>query len=378
MKNINVIVVSFCLSFLLFGLGSCGQQSKDEDHVLELPAIRIDTTTATIVSNYIGNIEGKVNVEISSQVEGILQDIYVDEGEFVKAGQELFKIDPSAYNEILKDAIATENIEKAKLRNANLEIERIQPLVDNEVIAPVQLEIVKSNYEVAKASLARASAAVATAQINLGYTTIKAPVQGYIGRFSKRIGNLVTKQDKEPLTVLTDVSDVYVYFSMSESDYLYYTEGKSFSLDSSSNNALGSILPQATLILADGKPYPEKGIIDAVSGQINRNTGSIFLRASFPNSKDIVRSGNTGKIQIRNSKKGVILVPQEVVTTIQDTRLVYVLDENNEIKLRAVELDGVINKDYIISKGLNIGDIVITSGFNKVEEGKEIKPLFNQ
>lgn len=374
----NFIVIFFIFTFLFLLITSCTNQDV-EDHALALPSIQIDTITGSIANNYIGSIEGKVNVEISSQVDGILQEIYVDEGEFVRPGQPLFKIDPSAYNEILKDAIANENIEKAKLKNAGLEIERIQPLVDNEVIAQVQLEIAKSNYEVAKASLARASAAVASAKIRVNYTTIMAPVQGYIGRFSKRIGNIVTTKDKEPLTVLTDVSDVYVYFSMSESDYLYFTKGKTVSLsDSSSHNALGSILPQATLILADGKEYPEKGVIDAVSGQINRNTGSIFLRASFPNSQDIVRSGNTGTIQIKVTRQGVILVPQEVVTTIQDKRFVYVIDDSSKVRQRPIEIEGVLDKQYIISKGLSIGDVVLTTGFNKIEEGMEVKPLFSK
>lgn len=355
-------------------------KNEKPEQIMALSALKIDTVTAVTANNYIGSIEGKVNVEISSQVEGLLQEIYVDEGQFVRAGQPLFKIDPSAYQEALNDAVANENIERAKLKNARLEIDRIQPLIDNEVISPVQMEIVRSNYEIAKASLARASAAVASAQIRLGYTTIIAPVQGYIGRFSKRIGNLVTRNEKEPLTVLTDVSDVYVYFSMSETDYLFFTEGKKVrnikTDDDSTTVALGSIMPQATLLLADGSEYPEKGIIDAVSGQVNRNTGSIFLRASFPNSQDIVRSGNTGTIQIRNSQKGVILIPQEAVTTIQDKRFVYALNDSSKVVLKPVEVGRTVNKSYIVTKGLNIGDVILTTGFNRVREGMKVKPIF--
>lgn len=366
----HILLVSF-----FAGLLSCNNQKPEE--ILSFSALKIDTTSAVTANNYIGSIEGKVNVEISSQVEGILQEIYVDEGQFVQPGQPLFRIDPSAYQEALNDAIANENIEKAKLKNARLEIDRIQPLIDNEVISPVQMEIVRSNYEIAKASLARATAAVASAQIKLSYTTITAPVQGYIGRFSKRIGNLVTKDEKEPLTVLTDVSDVYVYFSMSETDYLFFTEGKKKKvIDDSLHAPLGSILPQATLLLADGNEYPEKGIIDAVSGQVNRSTGSIFLRASFPNSQDIIRSGNTGTIQIKNSQKGVILIPQEAVSTIQDKRFVYALDDSSKVILKPVEIGGVVNKSYIISKGLVPNDVVLTTGFNRIREGMKIKPIF--
>src|SRR5690606_3046055 len=192
-------------------------------------------------------IEGKVNVELRPQVEGILQEIYVDEGDFVQAGQPLFKIDDSAYSEIYNNALANENVEKAKLKNAKLEIDRLKPLIDNEVIAPVQLETAKSNYEVAKASLA-----VGSAQINVDFTTIKAPVSGYIGRIPKRIGNLVSKSDREPLTYLSDVSEVYVYFAMSESDYLHFSKAENMLNDSlQSHSGLGSLLPNASLILAD-------------------------------------------------------------------------------------------------------------------------------
>ncbi|HLS70044.1 MAG TPA: efflux RND transporter periplasmic adaptor subunit [Chitinophagaceae bacterium] len=373
---LRIYNVLFLLVFVL-QLFACNSKSNDKDNPLALPAIQVDTSTATIIKDYIGSIEGKVNVEITSQVDGILQEIFVDEGEFVHKGQLLFKIDPSAYQEILNNAIANENVERAKLRNAELEIERIRPLVENEVIAEVQLEVVNSNFEVAKASLAKASAAVASAKINLDFTEIRAPVQGYIGRFSKRIGNLVSKGDKVPLTVLTDVSDVYVYFSMSESDYLYFTKNKFQSEDSARSN-LGSIMPEATLILADGIEYGEKGIIDAVSGQVNKNTGSIFLRASFPNSSDIMRSGNTATIKLKETKKGVIMVPQEVVTTIQDRTFVYVLDDNNKVKMQSVKIDGVADKKFIIIDGLKIGDILISTGFNKIEEGIEVRPLLNE
>lgn len=374
MKNTLLFLVMFptLLCFI-----ACQSKQEDKNNPLSLPVIRIDTTSTHITKDYIGTIEGKVNVEITPQVDGILQEIYVDEGAFVAQGQPLFKIDPSAYQEILNNAVANENVEKAKLKNAALEIERIRPLIENEVIAEVQMEVVNSNYEIAKASLAKATAAVNSAQINLGFTTIHAPVQGYIGRFSKRIGNLVSRGDKTPLTVLTDVSDVYVYFSMSESDYLYFTQNKAAIEDEQRAN-LGSILPEATLILADGNTYNEKGIIDAVSGQINKSTGSIFLRASFPNSKDIMRSGNTATIKLQESKQGVILVPQETVTTIQDKTFVYILDKDNKVMMKSVTINGIADKQYIISSGLNIGDVIIATGFNKIEEGAIVQPLFDQ
>lgn len=357
---------------------SCQQTigaDKDSSNDLTLPAIKIDTTTAIITKDYMGSIEGKINVELRPQVEGILQEIFVDEGDYVKEGQPLFKIDASAYDEIYNNALANENVEKAKLKNAKLEIDRLKPLIENEVIAPVQLETAKSNYEVAKASLAKASAAVGSAQINVGFTVIKAPVSGYIGRIPKRVGNLVSKSDKEPLTYLSDVSEVYVYFAMSESDFLHFSKAQNEGNDSlATETSLGTLLPNASLILADGIEYKEKGKIDAISGQINKSTGAISLRASFPNSEDLMRSGNTGTIKIQETRKNVILIPQEITTNIQDKTFVHLLNEENKVVLKEIKINGIANKNFIVSEGLKRGDVVVKTGFNKLTEGMRVIP----
>ena len=367
----KIVYSSIVVSSLV--LSSCNGNNEGNDPHMYLPALTVDTTTAITVKDYIGTIEGKLNIEIRSQVEGLLEEIYVDEGQYVTQGQPLFRINPLPYQEILNNAVATENVEKAKLKNAKLEVDRMRPLIENEVIAEVQMKAMMANYEVAQASLARASAAVASAKINLDFTIIKAPVQGYIGMMPKRIGNLVTRGEKTPLTVLSDVREVYVYFSMSESDYLYFTKNKTI-INDSTRNSLGSILPEATLFLADGIEYGQKGKVDAVSGQVNRSTGSISLRASFPNSAEMMRSGNTGTIQLTEAKPGVILVPQEAIIGIQDKNFVYTIDKDNKAKMTAVTLDGVSDKKYIVSSGLKRGDTVILTGFHKIEEGSLVKP----
>ena len=375
-KTILVGLSALIMIATLIGINSCNMGSnKDLDpkeNALALPTIVVDTATAVTVKDYIGSIEGKVNVEIRPQVEGILEQIFVDEGSFVQEGQPLFQINKQPYQEVLNNMIATENVEKAKLKNAALEIERLKPLIDNEVIAQVQLETAKSNYEIAKASLAKATAAVASAQINLDYTVIKAPVSGYIGRMPKRIGNLVSKSDKEPLTVLSDVSEVYVYFGMSESDFLYFSkENHADTTSFAGSNA--SFEREVTLILADGHEYAEKGKVDMINGQVNRNTGSISIRASFPNSKDVMRSGNTGTIKLKETKPNVILIPQEVTTSIQDKTFVYIIDQDQKVKFQSIEIDGVSGKNYIVTKGLETGDRVIKTGFDKITEGMFVK-----
>lgn len=350
-------------------LGSCGQEEVEEFRGVPLPVGEIKRDTAVTTFEFLGAVEGRVNVEIRPQVEGILDSIYVDEGDYVQAGQPLFKINSLPYNEQLKNAAANVAVEEARLQNAQIELERLQPLVDNEVISDVQLRTAESNLEIAKASLARSKALENTARINLNFTLIKAPVSGYIGRIPKRIGNLVAKNDNQPMTVLSEISDVFVYFAMSESDYLFF---KRMSEDSSARR----INPNVKLVLADGTTYDQPGKIDADAGQIDRSTGAIALRATFPNPNNLLRSGNTGKILVEQIHPEVIQIPQVATTVIQDKTFVFKLNEQNEAQRIEVKIEGKSGKNYLITPGpLQEGDRIILSGLDKISDGTLIDPM---
>ncbi|PRD55742.1 efflux RND transporter periplasmic adaptor subunit [Sphingobacterium gobiense] len=353
-----------------------GKSEETTNKPIALPVHMVDTSSAVTVKNYLGTIEGKVNVEIRPQVEGILQEIYVDEGQYVEKGQNLFKIDASVYQEGLNNAVANQNVAKARLENAKLEVERLKPLVDNDVISEVRLRKVMSDYDVAKASLDQAAAEVRNAEISKEFTILKAPVSGYIGRIPKRIGNLVTKGDSEPMTVLSDVQEVYVYFSVNESDFLYFSKLKARedSILGIKNSKHRLVFPDATLILADGETYDEKGIVDAIDGQVDRTTGAISLRASFPNEDNILRNGSTGTLKISETKKGVIQIPQVATSSLQDRTFVYTLDDNNRVERRSIKIEGTSKDNYIVS-GLNIGDRVLLSGIDKITDGSVVTPI---
>lgn len=355
---------------------STGKSEDTASKPLALPVHTVDTSSAVTVKDYLGTIEGKVNVEIRPQVEGILQEIYVDEGQYVEKGQHLFKIDASVYQEALNNAIANQNVAKAKLENAKLEVERLRPLVENDVISEVRLRTVMSDYDVAKASLDQAAAEVRNAEISKEFTILTAPVSGYIGRIPKRIGNLVSKGDREPMTVLSDVQEVYVYFSMNESDFLYFSKLKARedSLRGIKNSKNRLIFPEATLILADGEEYSKKGIVDAIDGQVDRTTGAISLRASFPNEDNILRNGSTGTLKISETKKGVIQIPQVATSSLQDRTFVYTVDDNNQVERRSIKIEGTSRDNYIVS-GLNIGDRVLLSGIDKITDGSVVTPI---
>lgn len=376
------LLYSFYIALATSIIAACSsgktEESDNLSNAIALPVASIDTSTATIVNSYHGKIEGKINVEVRPQIEGQLQDIYVDEGDFVEKGQTLFKIDPSAYQEKLNNMIANENVAKAKLENANLEVERLKPLVENDVISEVKLKSAQSDYEVAKASLAQATAEVRSAEIDKEYTLIKAPVSGYIARIPKRVGNLVSESDSDPLTYLSDVEEVYIYFTMSESDFLYYTKkkAKQDSIRGNINNLRDNFkFPKVTLVLADGSEYDEKGTVDAISGQVDRSTGSVSLRATFPNKKNMLRTGSTGTLKISETLEGVIQVPQIATSDLQDKTFVYVLDEENKVRKQNIVIDDKSKDQYIIKEGLKIGDKVVLSGFDKLTDGSKITPL---
>jgi len=354
------------------------EEKENSSKAIALPVYEVQSSDASTVKDYLGTIEGKVNVEIRPQVEGLLQEIYVDEGAFVQKGQKLFKVDASTYQEDLNNMVATSRVARAKLDNAQLEMDRLRPLVQNDVISDVRLSAAKSEYEVAKASLDQANAAVRSAEINKGFTLIEAPVSGYIGRIPKRIGNLVSKGDKDPLTVLSDVQEVYVYFAMSESDFLYFSKAKAredsiAGIEYNNHNQL--TFPDVTLVLADGEEYAKKGKVDAVNGQVDRTTGAISLRATFPNHENIIRTGSSGTLKISEIKKDVVQIPQIATNELQDKTFVYVLDKQNKAKRRTVKVSGKSKANYIISDGLIAGDRIILSGFDKITEGSAIQPI---
>lgn len=364
---------------LLVTTKSCTFFSGKKDPVdkkVALPVYEIDTGTVVINTNFLGAVEGKFNVEIRPQVEGELQDAYVDEGDHVEKGDKLFKIDSLPYQEDLNRATANKNVEEAKLNNARTEVERLRPLVENKVMAPVRLETEKSNYKVAAANLEQAKAEVANAQIKLGYATIKAPVSGYIGRIRKRIGNLVGPGDKEPITVLTDVDEVYVYFSVNESEFSRLRKIDPSVKDTVSKSRRREIGQRVSMILPDGTEYNEDGFIDATSGQVNKTTGTVTLRANFPNPDNILRSGNTVTLVRHDKKVGKVLIPKKATYELQAKTFVQKLTPDSLVVRQLIEIESdAPDNQYIVSAGLQRGDRILVEGLDKVSDSTKIKPL---
>lgn len=363
---------SIYLALLVFALYGCSSapQAVVAPPPPSLPVSAIITKTDTTYQEYPASIEGTVNVEIRPQVSGALEKVFVDEGALVSAGQPLFKINDQPYRAALNNAEASLHATEGTMLNAQLEIDKLTPLVQNKVVSEYQLKTAKTAFLVAKSTMEQAKANVSTARINLGYTLIKAPVKGYIGRLIKKQGSLVAPADVEALTLLSDVHNVHVYFSLSEKDFVNFKEqyaGKTL------NDKLKRI-PAVALLLADNSRYSSSGKIDMIDGQFDKNTGAITLRASFPNTLGLLRSGNTGKIRLSLQHKNALILPQSATLELQDKVFVFALTDSNKVKKQPITIIGKSGTNYLVKDGVKAGDQIVLSGFDHLQDGEVIHP----
>ena len=336
----------------------------------ELPVITISSVPAKIYQYYTASLQGSRDIEIRPQVDGYINKIYVDEGAQVKKGQLLFKIDPQPYFEQLNNANAVYMAAKASLEDAELNVNKLGPLVQNNVISDVQLKSAQAALNVARANVAQTSAAVQSARINLGYTSITAPASGYIGRIPYKMGSLVGKSTLDPLTVLSETKDVRAYFSMSELNFQQFK-------DQFPGNTIEEKIkqmPPVELVLATDSVYAQKGKVELAEGQFDKTTGTINFRATFPNAQGLLRSGNTGKIRIVKNLGNSIVIPQDATFELQDKIFVYAVGDSNKVVSRPITVAGTSGNYYLVQGGVNPGEKIVYTGLDRLREGAVIQP----
>ncbi|MFD2584552.1 efflux RND transporter periplasmic adaptor subunit [Pedobacter vanadiisoli] len=372
-KRFTFVKYSFALAFAAIVLISCKsapQQGAAAPPPPVLPVSSVSGGAETTFVEYPASIQGAVDIDVRPQVSGYLQSVLVNEGAYVTAGQTLFKINENPYREALNNAKASLHAAEAAILNAQLEVDKLTPLVQNKVVSDIQLKTAKTAYKIAQANAEQAKANVASAQINLGYTNVKATVSGYIGRIPKKQGSLVSPADQTALTQLSDIHEVHVYFSLAENDF------NSFNTNYPGKTPADRIkhLPAVELVLADNSTYPVKGKIDMIDGQFDKNTGAITLRATFPNANGALRSGNTGKIRLGLLHNDAILVPQSATVEMQDKVFVFTLGDSSKVKKQAITIVGKAGENYLIKDGVKVGDQIVLSGIDKLQEGMVIQP----
>jgi membrane fusion protein, multidrug efflux system len=363
------------LIFAITALFISGCKSTANDGIYQqqtpaLPVIAINATTATTHHEFSASLEGSKDIEIRPQVSGILAKIHIDEGTYVKKGQPLFQIDSRPFIEQLNTAKAGLATAKANLVNAQINVSKIAPLVKSNVVSDIQFKAAEAAYDAAAANVEQAEAMVRSAQINLGYTLIKSPVDGYVGRIPYKMGSLVGLNNPEALTVVSDIKEVYAYFSMSENDFIRFKD----QYEGNTVEEKIKQMPPVELLLSDGSVYPQKGKVQMVTGQFDNNVGAISFRAVFPNTDKLLRSGNTGKIRIAQVLDNALVIPQEATFELQDKICVYTLSDSNKVLTRPIKISGKTSGYYFVEGGFKPGEKIVYSGMGNLADGMLIQP----
>lgn len=345
---------------------SCGGKHGEaaQQQATKVDFLTIAPAAASLEKKYPGTIEGSVNVDIKAQVSGYLEQIYVKEGDYVNKGQALFKIKGDVFQEQVNNSQASLKAAQAAQATAKIELEKVRPLVEGKVVSPLQLETAQAQYESASAQVQQAKAALGSSKINANFAVIKAPVSGYIGRIPNRIGNLVTPTDTAPLTSLSDINQVFVYFSMSEADFIAYTKDKKS----------GTTGNKVEMVMADGKVYDHNGTLELASGNIDQSTGTMALKAIFDNPDKMLRSGGSARIILSRNISSTLRVPMAGVKDIQDKLFVFVLGDSNKVEMRPIEVAGHTGNDYIIQSGLKAGDKIAVNSIDNLNHGMKVSP----
>ncbi|WDF70304.1 efflux RND transporter periplasmic adaptor subunit [Sphingobacterium oryzagri] len=358
------------IPILLYSCSTSSSQTPEKQTAVAVPVLTIPTGTQAIETEYPASIEATANIEVRPQVAGILEQLFVDEGAKVSKGQLLFKIDSRPYREQLNQAKANLLAAEAALENAELEVEKKTRLVENKVLTDFQLKSALSARNIARSNVEMAKSAVESAKINLDYTSVRAATSGYIGRLQRKQGSLVSPSDQQPLTTLSDVHDLHVYFSLGEKDFVSFTNE---SAGKSMEEKL-KLLPAVSLILADERVYEHPGKIDMVDGQFDKNTGAISIRATFPNPQGTLRNGNTGRIRMEKSYQNAVLVPQAATVEIQDKVFVFSVSKDNSVSQQSLAIIGKQGSNYLVAGGLQPGAKIVSKRMDLLKDGQKITP----
>jgi membrane fusion protein (multidrug efflux system) len=330
----------------LLCLASCTSkkvEKQEQDKFTVTSPIRIDTS---FVKQYVSQIKSVRNIEIRAQEKGYLQNIYVDEGQTVKAGQLLFKIMPKIYEAELHKA-------EAEARSAEIELKNSKTLADKNVVS-------KNEQAMSQSKLDEAKAEVSLAKLHLSFTEIRAPFDGTIDRIPLKLGSLV--DEGALLSSLSDNTDMYAYFNVSEPEYLDYQ-----------TNIKDRADKKVSLLLANNEVFDHKGNVEIIESEFNNETGNIAFRARFPNPNKLLKNGETGEVQMLVPLHHALVIPQKATYEIQDKKYVFVVDSKGVVKSRNITVASEMPDLYVVSAGITENDKILLEGVQKVKDDEKIK-----
>lgn len=323
-------------------------ENKVETKFLVSSPIQKDTS---ITKDYVCQIHSIRHIELRALEKGYLQHIYVDEGQHVKKGQQMFHIMPNVYQADLQKA-------KAEAEVAEIEYKNTKLLADGDVVSANELAMAKAEYD-------RAKAEVSLAETHLGFTDIRAPFDGIMDHLEAREGSLL--DEGELLTTLSDNSKMWVYFNVPESEYLDYI-----------TSAKKDEKQEVELLMANNKKFDQTGIVETIEGEFNHETGNIAFRATFPNPDGILRHGETGSILMRVLLDKAMLIPQKATFEVLDKKYVFVVDENDAVQQREIQVGAELPHLFVVEKGLSENDKVLLEGIRMVKNGEKIHYEFKK
>lgn len=352
-------------------LTSCGSKSNKMGEASNDFAVEtIQTTTADLKTSYPATIKGMQDIEIRPKVSGYLVKLLVDEGATVRKGQPLFLIDSEQYRATVKAAKAQIRVCRANIATQKLTVDNKRMLFKQNIISSYDLKMAENTLASYEAQLAAAEAQLQSAQDNLRWCTVTSPADGVVGSIPYRVGSLVSGQSAEALTTVSNISKMYVYFSMTEKQLLALTR------EAGGVNAAIKKMPAVSLVLSDGTTYSQSGTISTVSGVIDPSTGSVQMRATFDNAQHILRSGGTGSILIPTHASDAIVVPQSATFDVQDKKFVYVVNADKTVATREITVLPQNNgQTYVVASGLRAGERIVVDGVNQLKNGQKINPI---
>ncbi len=352
--------IVYALSALVVTACGGNKNNNSTQNIKTLPVYKVEKIDTIVSNKFVADIQAKKNVEIHSRISGVMDKVFVNEGQAVKKGQTLFKLsDIELQIELLKVQATLKNAQ-ADMRMAAVELKQMQTLFDKNVIADNELEMAKAKFEAAEAKVAYAQAEKNAIVQQITFTTIVAPFDGVIDRIPLKEGSLV--QSGSLLTTVSELDEIFAYFSIPENIYFQLI----------SDNRLGAHR-DIELILPNGAKYNHQGLLETAEGEIDRQTGSIQFKAKFNNPDGLIKHGTSGKLIISETKPNALIIPQKSVFSIQDKRFIFLVNKDNTVKMKTIVIGGTLEDSYIVDSGLNEGDIIVKAGTQSLRDGEKIK-----
>lgn len=372
------------LSIAALSLTACKKEAPKQDGAKPYPVISVESKNIVGYQTFPATIQGRVNNDVRAKIQGYITQVLVDEGQYVTKGQPLFRLETNILNEnaaaskagigAAESSIAAA---QASVNAAQVEVNKLKPLVQKNIISNVQLQTAQAQLAQAQAQLQQANASKRQAQANykgveanIEYSIIRAPISGVIGRLPLKVGSLVGPSDQTPLTTISDTSEIYAYFAMNEKEYFDFLEkSPGASMPEKIKN-----LPMVELQLANGSLYPEKGKIEAITGQIDPTTGTIQFRVAFSNAQKLLSNGNSGTIRFPQRYDNVLVVPESATYEQQGIVYVYKVEKGDTARNVVVNVIDRIDNLALIKSGVNKGETVIAAGIGGLKPGTAVKP----